>query len=77
MEDVNPVGLAVADMRVVAGVLRGRTVKALDIRDLSGYRRADSHSDGAVDIYLGAVDAALDRLPGLRNRGYKIERVLP
>ncbi len=76
MSAPNLVELAIGDLTVAAAILRKPRggVLALDIRNLAGARAALDIGPAAFDVYLGAIEAGLSRMRGLRAHGYDLVR---
>lgn len=69
---MNLVDAAITDLGTAAALLRNKRsgVVGLDVRELRGGAAALATGPAAFDTYLGAIDAGLARMRGLRNHGY-------
>ncbi len=70
---MNLVQMALGDLKVAERLISNKAVRGLDVRELHGGAQVFAADDPrAADVYCGALDAGLSRLPGLTNRGYVV-----
>lgn len=73
--EYNAAGAAVADLKVAARLLHNVPVLgAVPLNELRGFKTCEAAGEGVLDAYCASIDAGLTKLPGLRSRGYRIER---